>query len=146
MRCRGTNRDGTPCRAPERLVGADGWCRSHRPGAREVLVEQGRRGAEATARKLRGGGLDPADLPPLDGPQAAARWLHVVALGVATNRIGHREATAVVRSIEVFLRAHDQGELKAEIDALRDALAEWRRTGDANALVRAANQEKTGMR
>jgi hypothetical protein len=91
---------------------------------------------------LRGGmkargprGLDPGDLPALDTPEAAARWLDVVARAVATGRLGYREGVAIVRALDVFLKAHDHGVVSQEVAELRAALAEWKKSGDARSLL-----------
>ena len=136
LRCRGVSSDGNPCEVPSSLVDPrTGFCRSHAPGAREALSEQGRKGAAVTARKLRGAGLDPKDLPTLDGPQTASLWLDRVGRAVATGQMGHREATAVVRVVEAFLRAHDAGAVSDDIQRLRSALEKWTETGDHQALL-----------
>ena len=44
-------------------------------------------------------GLDPDDLPALDGPRAASQWLEVIGRTVATGKLGHREAQAAVRAL-----------------------------------------------
>jgi hypothetical protein len=46
LRCKGTNSAGQPCRSP--VVGDDGWCPAHRPGA--DMRERGRRGGKASAK------------------------------------------------------------------------------------------------
>lgn len=136
MRCKRIKADGTRCRVPEHFVDArTGYCHAHGEGASGRMAELGRRGAAVTARKLRGGGLDPGDLPPLDGPRTASLWLDRVGRAVATGRLGHREATAVVRAVEAFLRAHNAGEMAEDIQRLRTALEEWTRTGDTRALL-----------
>lgn len=134
--CRGEKRDGSPCRAPSNMVDPEtGYCPAHDPGARERLREAARKGGEATAKKLQREGLQEEELPPLDSPQAAARWLEVVARAVATGRLGHHEGRTVVRAVREFLRAHDAGRLSERLDNLMDALAEWRRTGDKSAVL-----------
>lgn len=136
MPCKGRTVSGSPCRVPESLVDAGtGLCPAHAPGGTERLSAIGRKGAEATAKKLRGTGLDPSDLPTLDGPQTAALWLDKVGRAVATGRLGHREATAIVRVVEAFLRAHEAGSVSTEIERLASALAEWKETGDATAML-----------
>jgi hypothetical protein len=45
-RYKGTNSMGQPCRAP--MVGDDGWCSAHRPGAN--MAELGRRGGQASVK------------------------------------------------------------------------------------------------
>ena len=128
VQCRGVSSDGEPCAVPSNLVDpATGFCRSHAPGAKERLAEQGRKGAAVTARKLRGGGLDPKDLPTLDGPSTASLWLDRVGRAIATGKLGHREGTAVVRAVEAFLRAHDAGAVADELAELRGQIAAIRK-------------------
>ena len=128
-KCGGTNAEGAPCGSP--IVGADGFCAAHRPGGGERMKRLATQGALASRK----GGLDPDDLPRLDGPQTAALWLDRVGRAVATGKLGHREATAVVRAVEAFLRAHDAGAVTADIQRLRAALEEWSKTGDNRALM-----------
>jgi hypothetical protein len=126
-RCRGTRAGGEPCGAPPQLIGADGFCPAHRPGAKERLSEAGRKGAAATARKWRGrGGLEPGELPDLLTPHDAQRALDVVAHAVAEGRLPHRQAAETTRAIREWLRAWEAGteadtlnELRAEIDELK---------------------------
>ena len=132
--CKHEYDDGRACKSP--FVDQEtGYCGNHGPGASERMAERGRKGAEATARKWKGRALSPDDLPPLDSPQTAALWLDRVGRAVATGRLGHREATAVVRAVEAFLRAHDAGAVTGDIERLRSALEEWTKTGDNRALM-----------
>lgn len=126
--CSATKDDGTPCGAPPELVDPDtGLCPSHAPDAAERLSKQGKKGAAATAKKLRGEGLDPDDLPPLDSPQAAERWLEAVGRAVATGELSHNAGKAVARLVREFLRARDAGAVTEEIEELREVVAEIRR-------------------
>ena len=94
-----------------------------------------RRLATKGALASRRTGLNPDDLPTLDGPQTAARWLDVVGRAVATGRLGHREGATVVRAVEAFLRAHEAGSMSDEIERLTAAIAAWKDTGDASAML-----------
>ena len=80
-------------------------------------------------------GLDPDDLPTLDGPQTAALWLDRVGRAVATGKLDHREGTAVVRAVEAFLRAHDAGKVTDDLARMREALKAWTKTGDTGAIL-----------
>lgn len=100
------------------------------------MADRGRKGAEATARKWKGKGLDPDELPALDGPQAAAQWLQVIGRAVATGRLGHREGATVVRAVEAFLKAHDAGDIADQVGQIRAALDTFKKTGDASPLRR----------
>jgi len=118
--CRGERADGTACRAPGNLVDPEtGFCPSHDPKKREKVLEAARKGGKATARKLKRKGLDPDELPPLDSPQAAERWLEEIGRAVSTGRLGHHEATAAVRAVREWLRAHSEGEVAEEVEELR---------------------------
>ena len=64
-RCRGTRRDGSPCRAPASAVGASGYCWAHDPAnamARREAQAKGGRHKATTARLRR---LVPATLKPV---------------------------------------------------------------------------------
>lgn len=126
--CRGTKADGAPCESP--VVGQDGFCPAHGEDGRERMAEIGRKGAEATARKHRRGGLDPGDLPPLTDHASAETWTDVIGRAVVTGRIGHNEAKAALRAVREWRECRGSGELEDRVDALTDALAEWRETGD----------------
>lgn len=88
----------------------------------ERLAEFGRRGAEATARRFQREGLDPGELPPLDGPRSAAEWLEIVGRAVAEGRLPHRNGDAVVRAVRAFLAAHEAGEVADSIAELQAAV------------------------
>lgn len=126
--CSHTYEDGRPCDAPSNFVDPEtGYCPAHGPNASERMAEQGRKGAETTAKKLRGEGLDPDDLPPLDSPQAAERWLEAVGRAVATGELSHNAGKAVARLVREFLRAREAGTVAEEIEELRDKVAALRR-------------------
>lgn len=131
--CRGTTADGTPCESP--IVGPDGFCPAHGPDGRERMSEIGRKGAEASARKRRGGGLEPDALPPLDGHDAAETWCDVVGRAVVTGRIGHNEAKAALRAVREWRESRDAGAVSDRLDELTEALAEWRETGDPTQVL-----------
>lgn len=120
--CRGTKADGSPCGSP--VVKGDGYCPAHGPDGSERMAEIGRRGAEATARKLKRPGLDPEALPALRSPQTAEKWLEEIGRAVATGTLGHHEATAAVRAVREWLRAHEAGEVTEEVEELREQLEE----------------------
>ncbi len=127
VRCRATKTTGEPCGASPRLIGEDGFCPAHRPGARERLSEAGKKGGAATARKWRGGhGLEVGELPELRTPHDAQKALDIVAHAAAEGRLPQRQADATTRAVREWLRAHDAGvvadqvaELKAKIDELK---------------------------
>lgn len=131
--CKGTNTDGTPCGSPPSFVGDDGWCPSHRPGNREKLLEAARKGGRAKARKDRRDGLQDDELPPLDSPQTAEKWLEAAGRAVATGRMSHNEGKAVARLIREWLRARDAGEVADRMEELEDKMAALKR-GDLKRL------------
>ena len=123
--CRATRAGGEPCGAPPQLIGEDGFCPAHRPGARERLSEAGRKGAEATARKLRGaGGLEPGELPQLRTPHDAQEALDIVAHAAAEGRLPQRQADATTRAVREWLRAHEAGAVADQVEELRRKLSE----------------------
>ena len=140
-RCRHIKDDGERCGVTWGLSDA-GLCLHHDPERAEEVMEARRRGGRATARKLHSPGLAPSDLPPLDSPQAASKWLAIVGEAVATGRLGHREGATVVRAVEAFLKSHDAGEVTERLEDLMDALAEWRKTGDPAPVLRLVKDGK----
>ncbi len=124
-RCRATKAAGEPCGASPQLIGEDGFCPAHRPGARERLSEAGRKGAEATARKWRGrGGLEPGELPQLGTPHDAQRALDIVAHAAAEGRLPQRQADATTRAVREWLRAYEAGAVTDRLEELRATVAE----------------------
>ena len=92
----------------------------------------GTKGAYASRKPT---SLDADALPPLDSPQAACAWLEIIGRGVASGKVGPKEGTTLVKCIEAWLRAHDQGAVTKDIERLRSALEAWGRTGDAQKLL-----------
>lgn len=133
-RCSETTADGSSCGAPSNLVDPEtGLCPSHDPENRERIREAARKGAEAKNRKDRIPGLDDDELPPLDSPQAAAKWCEVAGRAVATGRLGHHEAKAVVRAVREFLRSYSDGEIADRVEELQEKVARLK-GGDLKAL------------
>jgi len=125
-RCKAFNAHGEPCGSPESVVDPEtGLCWAHRPGGRERLVEAGRKGAEATARKWRGrGGLEPGELPQLVTPHDAQTALDIVAHAAAEGRLPQRQADATTRAVREWLRAHEAGAVADQVEELRRKLSE----------------------
>lgn len=134
-RCKGVRADGSPCQAPPSFVQDNGWCPSHDPDNREKLQEAARKGGEATARRLQEAGLDPEELPPLVDADAAETWCDKVGRAAVTGRIGHNEANAALRAVREWRESHESGAVSDRLNALTDALAEWRRTGSPEAVL-----------
>jgi hypothetical protein len=123
-RCRATKAAGEPCGASPQLIGEDGFCPAHRPGARERLSEAGRKGAEATARKWRGrSGLEPGELPELNTPHDAQAALDIVAHAAAEGRLPQRQADATTRAVREWLRAWEAGAVAEQIAQLQRKVA-----------------------
>jgi len=94
------------------------------------MAELGRKGAEATARRFRGTGIDPeADLPPLDGPRACERWLEVIGRAVAEGSLSHNAGRTLAGIVREWLRANEAGEYHDRVEALEEKIAALR-TGD----------------
>lgn len=131
LTCEYVKDNGEPCGAPASLVDPETrLCWTHSEEGREKIREAASKGGQATARRLKGKALDEEELPPLDSPQAAERWLEAVGRAVATGKLGHNEGRTVVKAVREFLRAHDAGQVSERLDRIMDALAEWRKTGD----------------
>lgn len=129
-RCQAKKADGTPCLAPSSLVDpVSGFCASHDPAKRDRILAAARRGGEANRRKLQAPGLGPDELPPLESPQAAERWLEILGKAVATGRLGHHEATAIVRAVREFLRAHEAGSMADKVEELQAKVRKLKRGG-----------------
>ena len=94
------------------------------------MARRGRKGAEATAKKLRGGGLDPRELPELHTLENAKEWLALIGAAVVTKRLDARDAQAGIRAVEAWLKAEGErataevlDELRAEIDRVKSDMA-----------------------
>jgi len=126
--CSEKTRDGSPCGAPREFVDPDtGLCPAHSPGGTDRLRDAGRKGAAATAKKLRGGGLDPDELPSLDSPQAAAVWLEAIGRAVACGRLANRDAVAATKAVREWLRAHEAGTVAEQVTELRQKVEELKK-------------------
>lgn len=122
-RCDHVGEDGVRCGVTGSLVREDGRCWSHSEDP-EVVSERSqarRQGGLRTAAKA-SRGLDPDDLPPLDGPHAAAEWCAIIGRAVTSGRLSSAQAQAGMRSVSEFLRAHEASALKDEMDELRAEL------------------------
>lgn len=131
--CQATTADGRPCGAPESLVDPrSGLCTSHDPDRRGHLREAARKGGRINARRFRQDDqLEDRDLPPLDSPQAASKWCEVAGRAVATGRLSHNQAKAIVRAVREFLRSHEAGEVAEKIDTLQEKVARLKK-GDGD--------------
>lgn len=131
MRCSETTSRGEPCNAPPELVDQEtGFCRSHGPGASNLLSAQGRKGAETTARKLQGDGLDPDELPPLDSHANAKIWLEIIGRAVTSRRLIHNEARVAIQAVSEWVKTEGERataevltELRSEVERLKKQMA-----------------------
>jgi len=134
-RCQATKKDGRPCGAPPALVDPEtGYCRSHRPGAKERLSRQGTKGGEATSAKHKLPGMSDDELPPLQSHEDAKEWLEKIGRAVLTQKITDRTASAAIRGVSEWIKAHEGqltakvvDELQNEVDRLKKELAGARR-------------------
>lgn len=129
--CKATKENGEPCGAPASVVDPEtGLCPAHDPERQEERRAAARKGGKATARRFSGGGLEEGDLPPLDSPENAERWLEAVGRAVATGKLGHNEGRTVVRAVREWVRARDKGKVSEKLDKMMDAISEAKESGD----------------
>lgn len=128
-RCQATTASGAPCRAPSALVDpSQGLCPAHQPGASERLAEAGRKGAETTARKLRGDGLHPEELGALETVEDAQRWLKRIAQAVGQRQLTHSEGASMTRAVEAWIRSEDTRLRAVDLRELQNQIAELKRS------------------
>lgn len=136
--CRGTRRDGEPCQST--LIGEDGFCSAHREGGSEEMRRRGKKGGAATASRFREG-FTSDELPELESPQDAERWLEILSKAVVQGRISQSKANLARKSLKVWLKAHEAGKLADRFDRLEDALKEARRQGNMRPLLEVVEGE-----
>lgn len=130
LRCKATNRDGDPCGVLPHLVDPEsGLCYAHQPGVREQLIEAGKKGGAATAKKWKRKGLAEEELPELRTPHDAAARLDLIARAVGTSRLGHNEGRTMVSAVQQWLKAHEAGALEDKVQELRRQLREAKGEG-----------------
>ncbi len=126
-RCEATNVRGQPCMAPESVVDLEtGRCPAHRQDGHEAMRELGRRGAEATKRRWREGGMDTTSLRT---PEDAQAWLEAVARAVANAGLSNAAGQTVVRAVREWLRARDAGEVTERLKQLQGQVVKLKRRG-----------------
>jgi hypothetical protein len=121
-RCRATNAKGRPCRSPHTLVGADGFCAMHLPGDEQENRRRRRQGGRKSKGALL---LD--DLPALQSPQDAERWLEVVGRAVATGVLPASKGQVAASCVRAWLSAHEQGKITDQVADLSAKVAEIRK-------------------
>ena len=85
-----------------------------------------RRALKGSIAARRAKGLAPDELPALDSPQAAERWLEEVGRAVSTGRLGHQEGRAIVGAVQQWLKAHEAGHVAERLEELAGRLDELR--------------------
>lgn len=121
---KGNKADGTPCQSPY-VDPETGYCTAHGPGASADMRERGRKGAEATRRKLKGRGTVKADdvPPPPETMADAARWASWIPFAVTTGKLDPKIGDVAVRAIREFRGAFEKAGLEAEVKRLREEIA-----------------------
>lgn len=138
MRCQALNAKGEPCGAPESAVRDNGFCPAHDPENQADMKELAMRGGRAAARRARQGeGINPDDLPPLNGPEDVETWLEIVGRAVVSQRINTSTAKTISRILRDWLSAHEAGSITRQLNELREALEEARETGDLDPVLEA---------
>lgn len=136
LSCTATKDDGTPCGAPASLVDPETrLCWTHSEEGREKVREAASKGGEATARRLKGKALDEDELPPLDSAAAAEAWCDTVGRAVVTGRLSHNQGKAALRAVREWRASREAGQVSEKLEALTDALAEWKQTGDPKPVL-----------
>lgn len=136
-RCGYEKDDGEQCRSHIGLCEEPdcGRCIAHCPHREETAQEARSQGGKATARKQKPDGLRRDELPPLESPQDAEAWCDAVGRAVVTGRVGHNEANAALRAVREWRESHESGQVSERLEALMNALAEWRKTGDPEPVM-----------
>lgn len=124
--------DGDTCRTEFGLCSCHGECFSHAPCRKEAREAARQKGGHNAARA---GPLQADDLPPLHSAEAAEVWCDVVGRAAATKRINADAANAALRAVREWRQARETGEMSDRLEALTDALARWRETGDPEPVL-----------
>jgi hypothetical protein len=72
------------------------------------LSEMGRRGAETTARRLRGAGMRPGELPALDSIERAMAWFGILGQALAERRITHNDCREMRNCADTFIKSESE--------------------------------------
>ena len=116
--CRGTKKDGAPCRAP-RLRDGD-FCFWHSPEHAAEAAEARRLGG---LRRRKEATIQGAyDLDGLDDVQQARRWLEIAATDTLALENSIARSRTLAYLAQVSLRAHQQTELSDRLRALEEAM------------------------
>ena len=85
----------------------------------ETSSEMGRRGGEAKAKPVRDLKEVRAELGPLETISDAQHWLFTLALWGAAGQINGSILSACIRAVEIWIRAHSEGqaeEVKTDLE------------------------------
>lgn len=141
LQCKGENADGTPCGAPPTMVDPDsGYCPAHDPDRADERRERAKAGGQATARKHRDG-FSADELPPLESPADAERWMEILSRAMVAGRISRSKVDVARKGLKVWLSAHESGKLEAKFDRLVDGLESYRESGDPRDLMEVVDGE-----
>lgn len=107
------------CKAPPEFLQADGRCWSHSndPDVAKQREQARKLGGARTAAKT-GKALSPDDLPPLDGPKAAAVWAETVGRAVALGVMSASRGQAVRSILAEWRQAFNAGEVQERLEEL----------------------------
>lgn len=126
---------GDPCQS---FASCDecGKCWAHCEHNEEERAAARRKGGHMTAKKRNEGeGLSADELPPLTDHEAAEVWTDAIGRAAATGRLPANAAQASLRAVREWRESHESGEVSDRLNALTDALDEWRRTGDPEPVL-----------
>ena len=133
--CRHAKDDGERCGVTFGLSD-DGLCVHHDPERRDLVRRARSDGGRTTAEKRRKRPkMADEDLPPLTSHEAAETWTDRIGRAAATGRMSATAANAALRAVQTWESAREAGKVSEELQAFKDALAVWRKTGDAGAVL-----------
>lgn len=115
--------DGGTCEAGFGLCPDCGKCWSHCPHREEERQEARKRGGEATRKRYGAEGLRDEELPPLDGPEAAERWLEIIGRAVGTGRLSYKDGSTMIKAVREFITSQ-KVDLADKLDRVEEQLEE----------------------
>lgn len=127
QRCRGTTKDGKPCRSP--FVDRDGLCPAHGVDGTLRMRHRGQKGGTVTRQRYSGAGLPRDRLGALKTVEDAQRWLRLIAEAVGARELSHSEGSGMVQSVKAWLSAEDLRLRGEDLSELRNQISEIRRQG-----------------
>lgn len=136
LRCQGEKADGSQCGAPPSMVDEEtGYCPQHDPAREEWRREKASRAGKASVKARRDKEFSLDELPELDGPQAAEKWMEIIIKAMIDGRLSQNKMDLARKGLKVWLKAHDKGQLEDRFDRLETALKTYRETGDPDELL-----------